>query len=340
MNKHAILITGGAGYIGSHAAKAVHAAGMIPVVYDDLSNGHAEAVQWGPLIQGDIRDRSALCAAMQRYDVSGVMNFAGVIEVGLSVADPAEFWDRNVAGMACVLDAMRRTGVRRLVFSSTAAVYGRPSSTSRALREADPTVPINPYGDTKLACERMIAAQCAAYGLSAVALRYFNAAGADKEGLIGEAHTPESHLIPLAIEAALGWGPPLTVFGQDFQTADGTCVRDFVHVEDLATAHVAALALKMDIGAFEAMNLGTGQGHSVREVLFAVAKAVGRPVPHAIGKRRAGDPDRLVADASVAQRRLRWQPVRSSVDEIVASAVAWRRAPAFGLQTAPQRTAA
>lgn len=339
MSQPAILITGGAGYIGSHTAKAVRAAGMIPVVYDDLSNGHAEAVQWGPFIPGDIRDRSALCAAMRNHQVIGVINFAGLIEVGGSVVDPARFWDHNVAGMSAVLDAMRSTGVHRLVFSSTAAVYGLPSS-SRALRETDATTPINPYGDTKLACERMIAAFCDAYGLSAVALRYFNAAGADRDGDIGEAHAPESHLIPLAVEAALGWRPPLTVFGEDFDTADGTCVRDYIHVEDLAAAHVAALGLAMKPGAFEAMNLGTGQGHSVREVLAAVERATGRAVPHAVGPRRKGDPDRLVADASVARARLDWQPERSTLDRIVASAVAWRRAPKFGLVTAPDRQAA
>lgn len=340
MSQPTILITGGAGYIGSHTAKAVHAAGMVPVVFDDLSNGHAEAVQWGPFVQGDIRDRSALAAAIGRHGVTGVINFAGLIEVGRSVVDPAEFWDHNVAGMGAVLDAMRETGVDRLVFSSTAAVYGRPRSLSQPLKEGDDTSPINPYGDTKLACERMIAASCAAYGLSAVALRYFNAAGADRDGRIGESHSPESHLIPLAVEAALGWGRPLTVFGEDFETPDGTCVRDYVNVEDLAVAHVAALGLEMDGGAFEAMNLGTGRGHSVREVMAAVGRAVGSPVPHAVGPRRAGDPSRLVADASLANERLRWRPMRSGLDDIVASAVAWRRAPAFGLSSAPDQAAA
>lgn len=340
MSQPTILITGGAGYIGSHTAKAVRAAGMVPVVYDNLSNGHVEAVLWGPFIQGDIRDRSALCSAMEQHAVSGVINFAGLIEVGRSVIEPAVFWDHNVAGMAAVLDAMRTTGVQRLVFSSTAAVYGRPLSTTRSLRETDATVPINPYGDTKLACERMIAAYCAAYDLSAVALRYFNAAGADCDGQIGEAHMPESHLIPLAVEAGLGVGRPLTVFGETFGTLDGTCVRDFVHVEDLASAHVVALSLPMPAGKFEAMNLGTGQGYSVREVLAAVARTLGRPVPHAIGPRRAGDPDRLVADASIARDRLGWQPKRSDLQAIVASAVAWRRAPTFGLATAPEKVAA
>lgn len=339
MSQPAILITGGAGYIGSQTAKAVRAAGMIPVVYDNLSNGHIDAVQWGPFVLGDIRDRSALCEAMSSHRVDAVINFAGLIEVGRSVDDPAAFWDHNVVGMAVVLAAMRASGVRRLVFSSTAAVYGRPLS-ARSLRESDPAVPINPYGDTKLACERMIAAHCAAYDLSAVALRYFNAAGADAERRMGEAHTPESHLIPLAIEAALGWGPPLTVFGEDFDTPDGTCVRDFVHVEDLAFAHVAALTSHMGAGTFEAMNLGTGLGHSVREVLTAVARATGSPVPHTVGPRRLGDPDRLVADASIARQRLGWKPERSSLDVVVGSAVAWRRAPAFGLMTTPESAAA
>ena len=340
MTQPSILVTGGAGYIGSHTAKALSRAGFLPVVYDNLGNGHREAVRWGPFVHGDIRDRAGLAAAMTRYGVSGVIHFAGLIEVGRSVTEPAVFWDHNVAGMAAVLDAMRVVRIPRLVFSSTAAVYGRPRNAFGHLRETDDTCPINPYGDTKLACERMIAGYGAAYGLSAVALRYFNASGADRDGEIGEAHAPESHLIPLAIESALGWGSPLTIFGDDFPTPDGTCVRDYVHVEDLAAAHVKAVSLPGLPGTFEAMNLGTGQGHSVREVLAAVGSVIGRPVPSVSGARRPGDPPSLVADAAVARARLGWHPLRSDLATIVASAAAWRRAPAFGFPGSADQAAA
>lgn len=340
MTQPSILVTGGAGYIGSHTAKALSHAGFVPVVYDNLGNGHRDAVRWGPFVQGDVRDRAGLAAALTRYRVQGVIHFAGLIEVGRSVVEPAVFWDHNVAGMAAVLDAMRVAAVPRLVFSSTAAVYGRPRSDLGHLRETDDTCPINPYGDTKLACERMIAAYCSAYGTSAVVLRYFNASGADAGGEIGEAHAPESHLIPLAIEAALGCGPPLTVFGDDFPTPDGTCVRDYVHVEDLAAAHVRAVCLPNDTGAFEAMNLGAGRGHSVREVLSSVGSVIGHPVPSTLGPRRPGDPPSLVADSTLAQARLDWRPRRSDLDTIVASAAAWRRSPAFGFPVSAEQAAA
>ena len=326
-----VLVTGGAGYIGSHTAKALAAAGHVPIVYDDLSNGHREAVRWGPLVVGDVRDVEALTACMRRHRVDAVINFAGLIEVGRSMGDPAEFWDVNLRGVAAVLDAMRATGVNRLVFSSTAAVYGQPDVMSvEPLKESLPTLPINPYGDSKLAAERLIAASARAYGLKAVALRYFNACGADPDGEIGEAHEPESHLIPLAIEAALGLGPALTVFGRDFPTPDGSCIRDYVHVCDLAQAHVLALDAECGRDGFVAANLGTGQGRSVLEVVTAVGQAVGRPVPYSVGARRAGDPACLVADAGRARELLGWTPRSSDLGRIVGSAVAWRRDPAFG----------
>lgn len=326
-----VLVTGGAGYIGSHTAKALARAGHTPVVFDDLSNGHREAVLWGPLVVGDVRDRAALEACMREHRIDCVIHFAGLIEVGRSVGEPDVFWDVNLNGVACVLQAMRACGIERLVFSSTAAVYGQPDVISlEPLRETLPTQPINPYGDSKLAAERLIAASARAYGLQGVALRYFNACGADSEGDIGEAHSPESHLIPLAIEAALGLGPALTVFGRDFPTPDGSCIRDYIHVSDLAQAHV--LALEADTGSegFLAMNLGTGRGFSVLEVVEAVGRASGRPTPFSIGARRAGDPACLVADSRLAQDRLGWRPAFSQLDDIVASAVAWRRRPAFG----------
>ncbi|RYG88983.1 MAG: UDP-glucose 4-epimerase GalE [Alphaproteobacteria bacterium] len=324
-----MLVTGGAGYIGSHAAKTLWMAGYQPIVFDDLSNGHREAVRWGPLIEGDVRNEYALAQAMAKHEVCGVIHFAGLIEVGSSFVSPDRFWDHNVNGVAAVLRAMRRTNVRRLVFSSTAAVYGQPRRGQiTGLTEDHPTHPINPYGDTKLAAERMIAASCQAYGLTAIALRYFNAAGADGDGTIGEAHSPESHLIPLAIEAALA-STPLTVNGADFVTADGSCVRDYVHVSDLAEAHV--LALKASIGptGFEALNLGTGRGFTVLAVLAAVERAAEASIARRHGARRIGDPAILIADASKAKALLGWRPVQSTLAEIVGSAVAWRRSKGF-----------
>ncbi|HYD26363.1 UDP-glucose 4-epimerase GalE [Brevundimonas sp.] len=326
-----VLVTGGAGYIGSHTAKALARAGHVPVVFDNLSNGHAEAVRWGPLIIGDVRDPAAVEACMRDHAIDSVIHFAGLIEVGRSVVEPDVFWDVNLNGVASVLRAMRACDVERLVFSSTAAVYGQPDVPSLAcLPETLPPLPINPYGDSKLAAERLIAAHARAYGLKGVALRYFNACGADPEGEIGEAHQPESHLIPLAIEAALGLGPALTVFGQDFPTPDGSCIRDYIHVADLAEAHVLALHADAGSDGFAAINLGLGQGRSVLQVIQAVSGAVGRPTPFGMGERRIGDPACLVADAGRARTLLGWRPVFTDLDEIVSTAVAWRRQPVFG----------
>lgn len=341
-NGRRILVTGGAGYIGSHTAKALAAAGFRPVVFDDLSNGHPQAVRWGPLVVGDVRDASAIEACLRLHDIAAVIHFAGLIEVGRSVDAPDRFWDHNLNGAAAVLCAMRACGVRRLVFSSTAAVYGQPDEDGppAPLVEDRPLQPINPYGDSKLAAERLIAACARAYGLEAVALRYFNAAGADPDGLLGEAHCPETHLIPLAIEAALGLGPPLTVFGDDFSTPDGSCVRDYVHVADLANAHVRALDMDMGARPFAAMNLGVGAGRSVLEVIAAVDRATGRATPFAVGPRRAGDPSMLVADPGRARAQLGWRAAIGDLDRIVESAVAWRLNPAFGERLVPRREVA
>jgi len=298
------------------------------VVFDDLSNGHREAVQWGPLVVGDVRDAAAVEACIKAHDISAVIHFAGLIEVGRSVQEPDAFWDHNLNGVAAVLGAMRACGVGRIVFSSTAAVYGQPGS-DVPLTEDLPLLPINPYGDSKLAAERLIAACAGAYGLTGVALRYFNASGADADGGIGEAHDPETHLIPLAVEAALGLRASLTVFGDDFPTADGSCVRDYIHVSDLARAHVLALECEMD-QPFMAMNLGLGTGHSVLDVIAAVGRAAGRATPYTIGARRAGDPSMLVADPTLARERLGWRPEHTDLEDIVRSAVAWRRNPRFG----------
>lgn len=329
--KAAVLVTGGAGFIGAHTAKALHDRGYLPVVYDSLSSGFREAVRWGPMVHGDIRDPRALSDAMAEHGVKAVIHFAGLIEVGRSVAKPDLFWEHNVAGTVALLAAMRDRGVGRLVFSSSAAVYGQGGrGPLETIPEDAPKAPASPYGDTKLACEWMIQAQCRAYGLTGVALRYFNAAGADASGRIGEAHEPETHLIPLAIAAALGDGKPLTVFGDDFDTPDGTCLRDYIHVTDLAAAHVAALEADLPPGAFEAVNVGTGQGASVLEVVEAVGKAVGHPVPHSVGARRAGDPPSLVANPSRARELLGWSATRSSLEQIVTDALRWERNPGYG----------
>ena len=342
VNRKSVLVTGGAGYIGSHTCKALAAADYLPVAFDNLSNGHREAVQWGPLVLGDVRDAGAVSDCIAQYEVSAVIHFAGLIEVGLSNQTPEVFWDHNLNGVASVLAAMRTGGVDRIVFSSTAAVYGQPDQADAPDRlfEGLPLQPINPYGDSKLAAERLIAACARAYGLTGVALRYFNASGADPEGMIGEAHDPESHLIPLAIEAALGFGPPLTVFGADFPNPDGSCVRDYIHVSDLAQAHVLALGLERENEPFTAMNLGVGSGHSVLEVIAAVDHATGRKTPYRIGPRRAGDPSRLVADPGRARELLGWSARFTDIDEIVRTAVEWRLNPRFGAHFAPDRQVA
>jgi len=327
----AVLVTGGAGYIGAHTAKLLHERGFLPVVYDSLSSGSREAARWGPLVEADIRDPQALAGAMRDHGVSSVIHFAGLIEVGRSTVKPDLFWDHNVAGTMSLLTAMREQGVRRLVFSSSAAVYGSAGrGPLESIREDAPKDPASPYGETKLACEWLIRAECQAYGLTGIALRYFNAAGADPSGLIGEAHDPETHLLPLAIAAGLGDGKALTIFGDDFATPDGTCLRDYIHVNDLAAAHIAALEVDLSAGAFEALNVGAGIGCSVRQVVSEVAKALGRPVPHSVGPRRSGDPASLVADPARAKALLGWTPACSSLEEIVADAIRWESAPRYG----------
>jgi UDP-glucose 4-epimerase/UDP-arabinose 4-epimerase len=329
--RRAVLVTGGAGYIGAHTAKALSERGWFPVVFDDLSLGYREAVRWGEFVHGDIRDERAVAEAIEAHGLKTVIHFAGLIEVGRSVVRPDLFWDVNVAGTISLLSAMRGRGVDRLVFSSSAAVYGQGGrGPLEAIPEDAGKAPASPYGETKLACEWMIEAECKAYGLSAVALRYFNAAGADPSGEIGEAHDPETHLIPLAIAAALGRGKPLTVFGDDFDTPDGSCLRDYIHVSDLAEAHVKAIEAELQAGRYEAVNVGTGQGRSVFEVVEAVGRAAGRPVPHSIGARRAGDPPSLVADPSRAKALLGWEAKRSGLDQIVADALRWETKPAYG----------
>jgi UDP-arabinose 4-epimerase len=316
-----VLVTGGAGYVGSHACKELAAAGHTPIVFDNLTQGRAAAVKWGPLEQGDILDAARLDAVFEAHKPDAVIHFAALSVVGDSMSDPAVYYRANIAGTIELLDAMRRRGVGTIVFSSTAAVYGTPKSVPVA--EDAELAPINTYGFTKLAIERAFADYQRAYGLKWAALRYFNAAGADPDGEIGEAHEPETHALPLAIRAAQGKGGIFKLFGEDYPTPDGTCIRDYVHVADLATAHVKALEHLAAGGESGAFNLGTGEGVSVRQILAAVETAVGRPVPLQPAHRRAGDPAVLVAAVGKAHSVLGWTPRHSSIAEIARTAAAW-----------------
>lgn len=316
-----ILVTGGAGYIGSHTCKLLAHAGYRPVVFDNLSRGHREAVQWGPLVEADLADRARLCAALAEHRVAAVMHFAAHASVGESVADPALYYRNNLVGTLSLLDAMRGAGIGNIVFSSTCAIYGTPETTP--IRESAPQRPVNPYGETKLAIERALYWYGEAYGMRSAALRYFNAAGADPDREIGECHEPETHLIPLVLQAALGHRPQIEIYGVDYPTPDGTAIRDYVHVHDLAVAHLRALEHLCGGGASIAVNLGTGHGHSVREVIAAAERISGRRVPVQATPRRAGDPPALVADPSLAAERLGWRAQFSDLDTIIRTALAW-----------------
>jgi UDP-arabinose 4-epimerase len=317
-----ILIVGGAGYIGSQTAKRVAQAGQKPVVLDNLVYGHEWAVKWGPLVVGDLADGALVRRVLEQHQVTAVVHFAAYAYVGESVTDPRKYFRNNVAGTLNLLDAMLDAGVRDLVFSSTCATYGEPVRTP--IDEQHPQRPVNPYGESKLAIERVLHWYQRAYPLRFAALRYFNAAGADPDGELGEDHDPETHLIPLAIEAALG-GKGLDVYGTDYPTPDGTAVRDYIHVQDLADAHVAALDKLQGGAAGLFVNLGTGRGHSVREVIAAVEKVSGRKVPARETGRRAGDPPALVADARLAADILGWKARIPAIETIVEHAWRWRQ---------------
>src|SRR5471032_627003 len=304
-DRPAILVTGGAGYIGSHGCRTLAAAGYHPVVFDNFSTGHRSFVT-GSLVTGDLQDSAALDRAFAQYDIVAVMHFAASSLVGESVIDPQKYYLNNVAGTLSLLDAMRKAGCNRFVFSSTGAVYG--NADSKALPENFPCAPINPYGASKWMIERILADYRGAYGLGSFCLRYFNVSGADASGEIGELRDNETHLIPRAMMALQGHIPDFAVFGDDYDTPDGTAIRDYIHVTDLATAHLKALELLMHGHAGAAFNLGTGTGFSVREILGAIAAETGRAVPHLVKPRRPGDPTYLVADPTAARETLKFRP--------------------------------
>ena len=320
--KH-VLVTGGAGYIGSHACKALAAAGYVPVSFDNLVYGHEWAVRWGPFVRGDILDRAALDAVIDKYKPIAVMHFAAFAYVGESVQNPGKYYRNNVGGSLNLLEAMRDHGTGTFIFSSTCATYGVPQSVP--IPETHPQNPINPYGASKLMIEQMLRDFDSAHGMRSISLRYFNAAGADPDSEIGEAHDPETHLIPLVLDAAAGVRPEIVVYGDDYDTPDGTCIRDYIHVTDLAEAHVLALRA-LEAGAkTTAYNLGNGRGFSVKEVIDTARAVTGRNFPIRMGARRPGDPARLVGDATRIQRELGWQPRHADLAEMIETAWRWHR---------------
>jgi UDP-arabinose 4-epimerase len=326
-----VLVAGGAGYVGAHTCKSLARAGFLPVVLDNLSTGHREFVRWGPLVKADLRDTATVADTIRRHACVAVLHFAAFAYVGESVSDPAKYYDNNVAGTISLLAGMRTAGCDALVFSSTCAVYGQPVQVP--IVEVTQPDPINPYGASKLMVERILTDFRLAYGLRSVALRYFNACGADPDTEIGELRDPETHLIPRAMMALQGYIDDFAVFGTDFDTPDGTAIRDYVHVADLADAHVTALEQLLGGSVGGVFNLGTGRGYSVKEVLQAIEHEAGESLPGVTGPRRVGDPAILIADPTRARRDLGFNPVRSDLDIIVRTAWAWHR------RTHPRRNA-
>jgi UDP-glucose-4-epimerase GalE len=316
-------VTGGAGYIGSHTCKALARAGFTPVTYDNLSSGHRQAVQWGPLVEGDLANQVLLDDVLREYSIKAVIHFAAYAYVGESMHHPGKYFRNNVANSLNLLQAMQDAGVMRIVFSSSCATYGMPEELP--IRENHPRNPVNPYGESKLFIERALSWLDSAHDLRSATLRYFNAAGADPASEIGENHEPETHLIPLAIQSALGQRQNVEIFGTDYPTPDGTAIRDYIHVGDLAAAHVAALQHLLRGGESTTLNLGTGNGYSVRQIIAAVERISGCPVPFLESARRAGDPPELVADAGKAASVLNWVPEYSDLDTIVETAWRWHQ---------------
>lgn len=315
-----ILVTGGAGYIGSHTCLDLHTKGFTPIVYDNLSNGHSEFVKWGPLEKGDLRDRDKLDEVFRKYKPSAIVHFAASIEVGESVRDPGAFYENNVGGTITLLRAAQAADVGKIVFSSTCATYGTPLSVP--IEETQTQLPINPYGRSKLIIEQILRDLDLYRGFRYFTLRYFNAAGADPAGRIGEWHSPETHAVPLAIETALGRRPCFQIFGTDYNTRDGSCVRDFVHVVDLADAHTRSVLQLLDGSASYALNLGTGHGTTVNELLEAVQRVVGRSFEIKHGPRRPGDSASLVADNALARKTIGWSP-QHDLESIIRTASNW-----------------
>ena len=320
-----ILVTGGAGYIGSHTCKRLAAGGHEPIVFDNLSTGHRDFVRYGPLVEGDLADPAALDRAFAEHAPAAIIHFAASAYVGESMTDPLKYYHNNVGGTANLLSAAVAHGVRDVIFSSSCATYGTPERVP--IDEDMPQHPINPYGDTKLFCETMLRGVSAAHGLRCIALRYFNAAGADGDGDLGESHAPETHAIPLILEAARGGIEAFSVFGTDYDTPDGSCVRDFLHVTDLAEAHYLAVEAIADRTGFTAINLGTGTGNSVLELVAAAERATGREIPVRHAPRRDGDPAALVANPARAATLLGWTAQHSAIDSIMDTAWAWMHSP-------------
>lgn len=322
-NKKKVLVTGGAGYVGSHTCKALAQAGYTPVVYDNLVYGHEWAVQWGPFENGDIIDAARLDEVMVQHRPVAIVHFAAFAYVGESVTNPGKYYRNNVAGSLSLIDAAIRNGIRPFVFSSTCATYGTPSKLP--ISEDMPQNPINPYGASKLMVERILDDFSRAHNFAYCALRYFNASGGDPDGEIGEDHDPETHLIPLVLDAASGKRPNVTVFGNDYETPDGTCIRDYIHVSDLASAHVLAVKALLEGAPSQKLNLGLGYGFSVLEVIRAVERVTGLAVPYVLGARRPGDPASLVSDPGKAGEFLGWRPKHTDLDGIVGTAWRWHK---------------
>ena len=316
-----ILVTGGAGFIGSHACKALANAGYLPLTVDNLERGHAQAVKWGPLEHADICDERAIRSIFEHWRPEAVLHFAAYAYVGESIVEPLKYYQTNVGGTSALLKACVTSGCNRIVYSSSCATYGIP--VTLPIAENHPQQPINPYGFTKLVVERMLHDADSAHGIKHVSLRYFNAAGADPDGELGERHDPETHLIPLVLRAALDQRSSIKVFGNDYPTADGTCVRDYVHVSDLADAHVAALEWLFDESTSETFNLGTGHGYSVAQIVHAAGEITGKDIMAELSARRPGDPPTLISDPTKATRTLGWKPKFPAVEEQIRHAWRW-----------------
>lgn len=323
MENETVLVTGGAGYIGSHVCKALSKKGYLPVCYDNLISGNKEAVKWGPFEEGDVRDEARVVQVIKNYNPSAIMHFAALIQVAESVSNPDLYYDCNVAGSYTLLKCAKNNDLAKLVFSSTAAVYGIPEHP--LIKEDHPLRPINPYGNTKLAMENMIRDFSASYGMNYAILRYFNAAGADSDIETGTAYPKDTHILPILMNVAIEQSDSFNVFGNDYQTPDGTAIRDYVHVSDLAEAHILALESISQTKQNMTLNFGTSHGISVHELLETARKVTGQPIPAILSDRRPGDPDILVADSSQAKKLLNWSPLQSSAENIIRTAWNWRK---------------